>query len=77
MMPRLDGAGVLRNLADHPEKRDNHPIFLLTANVSQLSPDMTRLLGSEGVPVLPKPFDIEKLLGEVSGAFARMGRVQP
>jgi CheY-like chemotaxis protein len=61
MMPRLDGYGVLRHLADHPEKRDDHPIFLLTANMSQLSPEMTQLLGREGVPVLPKPFEpVEK-----------------
>jgi CheY-like chemotaxis protein len=76
MMPRIDGAGVIRNLADHPEKRDDHPIFLLTANVSQLSPDVTQLLGREGIPVLPKPFDVEKLLGEVSSAFARIGQEQ-
>jgi CheY-like chemotaxis protein len=77
MMPRLDGYGVLRHLADHPEERDDHPIFLLTANMSQLSPEMSQLLGREGVPVLPKPFDLETLLGEVDGAFSRMGHAQP
>jgi CheY-like chemotaxis protein len=53
-MPRVGGYGVLHRLADHPERRDRHPIFLLTANVSQLSPEMMQLLGSEGVPVLPQ-----------------------
>ena len=77
MMPRLDGYGVLRDLADHPEKRNRHPIFLLTAQMDRLSSDMVRLLGSEGVPVLPKPFDIEELLAQVDSAFARVRRDQP
>src|SRR5215472_4139919 len=64
-MPRVDGYGVLRELADHPEKRDNHPIFLLTARMDHLTPDMVRLLDSEKVPVLAKPFDVEELLAQV------------
>lgn len=73
-MPRLDGEGVLRDLAEHPNKRDAHPIFLLTANVHQLSPEMVHLLGSQGVPVLPKPFDIERLRQHVRSAFERIER---
>jgi CheY-like chemotaxis protein len=71
-MPRLDGYGVLRDLADHPDKRDRHPIFLLTANMTQLSPEMVQLLGSQGVPVLPKPFDTERLRLQVRSAFDRL-----
>jgi CheY-like chemotaxis protein len=70
MMPRVNGYGVLRSLADHPEKRDDHPIFLLTANVGQMSPEMVRLLREQNVPVLQKPFDVATLIGEVSQAFA-------
>jgi CheY-like chemotaxis protein len=70
-MPKLDGYGVLRKLAGHPERRDRHPIFLLTANVSQLSPEMMQLLGSEGVPVLPKPFELEHLKEQIQSAFDR------
>ena len=72
MMPKLDGYGVLRDLENHPEKRDSHPIFLLTANWAQLSPDMSRLLGNLGIPVLAKPFDIEQLSGQVHSAFVRL-----
>jgi DNA-binding response OmpR family regulator len=68
-MPRVDGYGVLCDLAAHPEKRDDHPIFLLTANIGQLTPDMVRLLGEQGVPVLPKPFDVDSLLANVRGAL--------
>jgi CheY-like chemotaxis protein len=68
-MPRLDGAGALRDLADHPDKRDRHPIFLITANMAQLSPELVQLLGSQGVPVLPKPFDLDRLKAQVQSAF--------
>jgi CheY-like chemotaxis protein len=71
-MPRVDGCGVLLDLARHPEKRDQHAIFLLTANIDLLSPDMIQLLGSEGVPVLSKPFDIDQLKAHVQGAFVRL-----
>jgi two-component system, OmpR family, response regulator MprA len=71
-MPRLDGYNVVRDLASHPQQRDDHAIFLLTADVRQLSPEMGQLLGSEGVPVLPKPFDVEKLLAQVHSAFLRL-----
>jgi CheY-like chemotaxis protein len=77
MMPRVSGYRVLRHLADHPEKRDDHPIFLLTANVSQMTPDMVRLLGEQRIPVLLKPFDLATVIREVRRAFARIRGQQP
>jgi CheY-like chemotaxis protein len=71
-MPRLDGYGVLLDLAKHPEQRDRHAIFLLTANIGLLSPDMVRLLAREGIPVLSKPFDVDKLSAQVQSAFVRL-----
>jgi CheY-like chemotaxis protein len=71
-MPRLDGYAVLLDLARHPEIRDRHSIFLLTANIGQLTADMVRLLGREGVPVLPKPFDVDQLKDQVQSAFIRL-----
>ena len=71
-MPRLDGCGVLLDLSKHPEKRDQYAIFLLTANIGLLSPDMVRMLGSEGIPVLSKPFDIDQLTAQVYSAFVRL-----
>ena len=73
VMPRLDGYCVLRHLAAHPEGRDDYAVFLLTANMDQISSDMAWLLGVQGVSVFPKPFDIDRLIGEVRGAFARHG----
>ena len=72
VMPRLDGYGVLRALADHPEKRDAHAIFLMTANRDRLTPAVVQLLGSLGIPVLPKPFDVEQLKEQIWSAFARL-----
>jgi CheY-like chemotaxis protein len=71
-MPRLDGYGVLLDLSKHPEMRERLSIFLLTANIGLVSPDMVRLLGKEGVPVLPKPFDIDQLKTQVHSAFTRL-----
>jgi CheY-like chemotaxis protein len=75
-MPRLDGYGVLLDLSQHPEKRDRLSVFLLTANIGQLSPDMVRLLGMEGVSVLPKPFDIDQLKAQIHSAFVRLEEQQ-
>jgi two-component system, OmpR family, alkaline phosphatase synthesis response regulator PhoP len=72
VMPRLDGYGVLRELADHPEQRDTHSIFLMTANRDRLTPAVVQLLGSLGIPVLPKPFDVEQLKEQIWSAFARL-----
>ena len=71
-MPRLDGYGVLLDLSKHPEMRDRISIFLLTGTIGLLSPDMVRLLGSEGIPVLSKPFDIDQLKAQVYSAFVRL-----
>jgi CheY-like chemotaxis protein len=72
VMPKLDGFGVLRDLADHPEKRDAHPIFLMTAHVNHLSPELVQVLGKLGIPVLPKPFDLDQLKEQIWSAFARL-----
>jgi two-component system, OmpR family, response regulator MprA len=72
VMPRLDGLSVLRDLADHPEKRDAHPIFLMTAHMDRLSPQVVQLLGNLGIPVLPKPFDLEQLKEQIWSAFVRL-----
>jgi CheY-like chemotaxis protein len=72
VMPRLDGYGVLRDLADNPEKRDGHPIFLMTAHVNHLTPEVAHLLGILGIPVLPKPFDLEQLKEQIRSAFVRL-----
>jgi hypothetical protein len=50
---------------------------LIVEDNADIRNTLQQLLGREGVPVLPKPFDIEKLLGEVSSAFARTRREQP
>jgi DNA-binding response OmpR family regulator len=71
VMPRLDGYGVLRDLADHPDKRDAHSIFLMTAHVDWLSPELVQVPGRLGIPVLPKPFDLDQLKGQIRSAFAR------
>ena len=44
----------------------------MTANLGQLLPPMVALLGSQGVPVLPKPFDLDRLKAELRGAFLRL-----
>jgi CheY-like chemotaxis protein len=71
-MPRLDGYDVLVNLAWNPEKRGRHAIFLLTANIGQLTADLVRLLGRKGVPVLSKPIDVDQLKAQVHSAFVRL-----
>ncbi len=57
MMPRIDGAGVIRHLAMR-EKRAP-PILVMTAAV----PDILKRLTPDGVAgIITKPFDLDELV---------------
>ena len=59
MMPRLDGVGLVRRLRDGGHRV---PVVLMSAASAGVdAPD---------VPFLPKPFDLDGLLGVIAGALA-------
>jgi putative two-component system response regulator len=72
-MPGLDGVEVFRQLRADPATRAI-PVIFFTANAPKLQqrlPDYQTL----GVELLPKPFDVDTLLGAVTRALAASPKV--
>jgi len=72
MMPRLDGAGVLRSVAADTHLAYQRAFVLITANVRTLPLSFANLLAQLAVPVLAKPFDMDQLLEIVAEAECRV-----
>ena len=72
MMPRLDGAGVLRAVVEDPVVAHRHAFVLVTANVQAIPKTLTRLLATLNVPILPKPLDLDDLLEIVEDGACRV-----
>jgi CheY-like chemotaxis protein len=72
MMPRLDGVGVLNAVA-HDQRLNAHNAYVvITANRYRLDSAANHLLADLGVPVVPKPFDMDALLAAVASAARRI-----
>jgi CheY-like chemotaxis protein len=72
VMPGLDGAGVLRAVADDPFLAAQHAFVLLTEGDRLLGPDLMGLLRRLSVRVLWKPFTPTALLDTVAHAGLRL-----
>jgi CheY-like chemotaxis protein len=72
MMPRLDGAGVLRAVVQDPALATRHAYVLVTANVHALPKALIGLLASLCAPILPKPLDLDDLLETVEDGACRI-----
>jgi len=68
MMPRLDGAGLLGAVAGDTRRLVRHRYILMTASHETLSLAFVHLLSDLTVPVLHKPFDIDKLLAMIASS---------
>ena len=66
MMPRLDGAGTLGTVAGDVRRLRRHSYILMTAGHQTLSLAFAHLLADLSVPVIYKPFDIDKLLDTIA-----------
>ncbi len=62
MMPRLDGAGLLGTVAGDSRRLRRHRYILMTAGHQTLSLAFAHMLTDLLVPVVYKPFNIDKLL---------------
>lgn len=71
-MPRLDGEGVLRAIMNDPHLAHRHAYVLLTANYLSISPTLASILTQLGVPIVPKPFDLDTLLEIVQQLASRL-----
>lgn len=63
-MPRLDGAGVIEQLADHPALREGNTGILMSATL-RFPPQQLRRLSGVVAATLEKPFDLDEVLGLV------------
>jgi two-component system response regulator MprA len=72
MMPRLDGVGVLKVVAHDQRLASLNAYVVITANRYRLDSSATHLLADLGVPVVPKPFDMDALLTTVASAARRL-----
>ena len=72
MMPVLDGAGVLGTVANDGALARRHRYILMTAATKTFALAFAKLLGELGVPVMAKPFDLDRLVGVVATAVARL-----
>ena len=72
VMPRLDGVGVLRALAQAPDLQRRTAVILMTARHEPPDAHLAELLGALGVEIITKPFDVEDVLHSVERAWQRL-----
>jgi len=74
-MPVLDGAGVLAFVAEDQRLSTLHAFLLITAN--PITEKLQRLLKQLQVPVIPKPFDLDRLIDIVADTAYRKSASLP
>jgi CheY-like chemotaxis protein len=70
-MPVLDGAGVLAFVAEDQRLSALHAFLLITANRDAIGDKTERLLRQLQVMVIPKPFDLDRLIDIVADTAYR------
>ena len=73
MMPHVDGATVLREVALDPSVAHRCAFIIMTANTQTVFLRHGRLLTLLDAPVLRKPFDVDELLMAVEQAANQLG----
>jgi CheY-like chemotaxis protein len=73
VMPRMNGIEVLRTVAGEPRLAARHTFLMVTANEDRLQPASDHLLRQLAVPVVAKPFDLDRLLDVVAASAQRLG----
>ena len=63
-MPRLDGAGVLEQLADNPALREGNTVIVMSATLGFRLEQLWRFAGVVAATVT-KPFDLDEVLALV------------
>ncbi|HEU5198156.1 MAG TPA: response regulator [Ktedonobacterales bacterium] len=71
-MPRLDGVGVLRVLAQEPALQRRTAVLFMTARHEPLDAQLSALLTTLGVETITKPFDVDVLFISVERAWQRL-----
>lgn len=72
MMPRMDGAAVLRAVVEDTRLATRNAYVLVSANYNTIARSCASLLASLDVPVLAKPLDLDDLLETVGVEASRV-----
>ena len=70
VMPRIDGVEVLHIVAGDPQLAERHAYILFTVSPQRHAP--ADLLARLGVPVVEKPFEMDRLLEVVAQCDERL-----
>lgn len=71
-LPHLDGPTLLRTLEADPALAGRHAAVLVSARREVDEPDLRGLCARLGVPILPKPFEMDELLETVAALARRL-----
>jgi CheY-like chemotaxis protein len=71
-MPELSGSDVLTVVAMEPRLVARHAFILATAEQATIPETVHAFAHHHGVPLVPKPFDLDRLLLLIAGLAARV-----
>jgi len=71
-LPHLDGPTLLRTLEADPTFAGRHAAALVSARRELDEPELRDLCARLGVPILPKPFEMDDLLDTVAALARRL-----
>jgi CheY-like chemotaxis protein len=71
-MPEVDGFAVVQSVELEPALAQRHVYVVMTAQERLLPTAFVEQLTRLNIAVLPKPFDLDKLLGTVANAAKRI-----
>jgi CheY-like chemotaxis protein len=71
-LPHLDGPTLLRTLEADPALAGHHAAALVSARREVDEPELRDLCARLGVPILPKPFEMDELLDTVAALARRL-----
>ncbi|MFI5272309.1 MAG: response regulator [Ktedonobacterales bacterium] len=72
MMPRVDGTAMLQAVAADPQLAQRNAYVIVTANRERLPLEMSPLLARLRVPIVTKPYDLDKMLGVIARSAGRL-----
>jgi CheY-like chemotaxis protein len=76
-LPHLDGPTLLRTLEADPALAGRHAAALVSARREVDEPELRDLCARLGVPILPKPFEMDELLDTVAALARRLASPPP
>jgi len=76
-LPAMDGCDLLELIAIDEQLRALHAFIMVTGSPQHAQQDCGETLEELDTPVVPKPFDIDEILGVVQQAAARLAQDRP